>query len=108
MNSPLALVSHVSLVSELLAGLVGAVAMSKGGWALAMAVSIYAGRTEPRRVDLPYPWLALALGWATCAAGVLLQRRAGMRVAGTVVAHVAAISTALLPFWYLYRLLGRI
>ena len=55
-------------------GLAGGLVVSRVGWSLAMALSIYAGDTEPVRPDLAFPWWVfglatlvsvIGLGWAT-------------------------------------------
>ncbi len=94
-------------------GLAGGLVVSRVGWSLAMALSIYAGDTEPVRPDLAFPWWVfglatlvsvIGLGWATLRKRQAAEPGAIRAFVPLGLAYLAGLLAAVLPFVQLYRL----
>ncbi len=96
------LLGAMSLVSMLLAAVIGGLAVGRFGPFLVMGLAIYTGNTQP---DLPaagYPWAGVALGLLLLLLGGVRAHR--KEAHGMFVLHLGATLLALLPLWQLYRL----
>jgi hypothetical protein len=101
--------SWIALGADALAAVVGAVAVAHWGWALAMGLAVWGGRTtEPVRPDLPFPWTTWALCLAVGAAGVAFRALAPSRpwtaTAGWLLAHGGVLAAFALPLVHLAAL----
>ena len=99
--------ADATMLSLVLAGLLGVVVACTTGPSLAMGMAILGGNTEPVMPELAFPWVI----WVVCVTGALLGRvsaeravhpnfRRGWRVA----ALVSAVACVIVPLVQLARL----
>ena len=101
----------------LLTGGLGGLVISRVGWALAMALAMYGGDTDPGRPDLPYPWLVFGIALLMGVGGLAWGFRGRDRqregqpspplvevLAPVVLAYAGGLLAILLPFFQIYRL----
>lgn len=99
--------ADASMISLVLAGLLGVVVACTTGPALAMGLAILGGHTEPVMPELDFPWII----WVACVLGaalgkVLADRAAhpNVRRGWRVTALVSAVACAIVPLVQLGRL----
>lgn len=102
----LRLVSGFSALSMAASAAIATATVHWLGGTMAMGLAMYGGNTEPLRPALDFPWPLSALAALLLVGGMVLERR-GKLLYGSLVAHGGALFGLAVPFFHLWRLVGR-